>query len=98
MHGLMRPLPPQKGIAICATFLTGHWTLAEGKLELRWNAAAEPVLALLYTAPDGRKTVLASALTGGSASVDVRGLAPGGAFEGSLASGLKARLVRIPSL
>ena len=71
------------------------WTLAKGKLELRWNAAAEPVLALLYKGPDGRKTVLANALAGGSASVDLQGLAPGGTFEVSLAGGLKARLVQI---
>ncbi|MDC8760632.1 IPT/TIG domain-containing protein [Janthinobacterium fluminis] len=73
------------------------WKLKNGKLELQWNASAEPYASVLYIAPNGVKTVLASALTGGAASLDVRALPAGGKFDVSLATNLKARLVSFPN-
>ena len=70
-------------------------TQSAGKLALSWNADAEPYAAVLYVAADGRKTVVASALTGGSASVDVSALPAGGRFEVSLSSSVRGRMVRV---
>ena len=50
---------------------------------------------MLYVAADGRKTVVASALTGGSASVDVSALPAGGRFEVSLSSSVRGRMVKV---
>ncbi|WP_061301560.1 IPT/TIG domain-containing protein [Janthinobacterium agaricidamnosum] len=72
-------------------------SLANGKLSLTWNAAAEPNVAVSYVAANGSRSVLASSLSGGSATLDVRSLAGGGTFEVSLATALKARLVRVPN-
>ncbi|MGK5037359.1 hypothetical protein [Janthinobacterium sp. LB3P118] len=66
-----------------------------GKLVLTWNAQAEPYAAVLHVAADGRKTVVASDLTGGNASVDVSALPAGGRFEVSLSSSLGARLMKV---
>lgn len=70
-------------------------TQSGGKLALVWNADAEPYAAVLHVAADGRKTVVASDLTGGKASVDVSGLPAGGRFEVSLSSSVGARLMRV---
>ena len=70
-------------------------TQSAGKLALSWNADAEPYAAVLYVAADGRKTVVASALTGGSASVDVSALPAGGRFEVSLSSSVRGRMVKV---
>ncbi|HAT32884.1 MAG TPA: hypothetical protein DCW29_19150 [Janthinobacterium sp.] len=72
------------------------WTLLNGRLELRWNAVAEPFVSVLHIAANGVKTVLATNLGGGAAALDVRALPAGGQFEVSLATTLKARLVSIP--
>ena len=50
---------------------------------------------MLHVAADGRKTVVASDLTGGKASVDVSALPAGGRFEVSLSSTLGARLMKV---
>lgn len=63
-----------------------------GKLALVWDAQAEPFAAVLHVAADGRRTLLASGLTGGSASIDVSALPAGGRFEVSLSSSLGGRL------
>lgn len=73
------------------------WTLKNGQLALRWNAAAEPYVSVLYIAANGARTLLAPSLTGGSASLDVRALPAGGKFEVSLSTSLKARLVSVPN-
>ena len=70
-------------------------TQSGGKLALVWNAEAEPYAAVLHVAADGRKTVVASGLTGGNASVDVSALPAGGRFEVSLSSTLGARLMKV---
>lgn len=70
-------------------------TQSGGKLALVWNADAEPYAAVLHVAADGHKTVVASDLTGGKASVDVSGLPAGGRFEVSLSSSVGARLMRV---
>ncbi|OEZ89105.1 IPT/TIG domain protein [Janthinobacterium sp. HH106] len=70
-------------------------TQSGGKLALVWNADAEPYAAVLHVAADGRKTVVASDLTGGKASVDVSALPAGGRFEVSLSSSVGARLMRV---
>ncbi|WP_332861204.1 IPT/TIG domain-containing protein [Janthinobacterium svalbardensis] len=66
-----------------------------GKLALVWDAQAEPYAAVLYVAADGRKTVVASGLTGGNASVDVSALPAGGRFEVSLSSSVGGRLMKV---
>ncbi|WP_317201976.1 IPT/TIG domain-containing protein [Janthinobacterium sp.] len=73
------------------------WTLRNGQLALRWNAGAEPYVSVLYIAANGARTLLAPALTGGGASLDVRELPAGGRFEVSLSTSLKARLVSLPN-
>ena len=64
-------------------------------LALTWNADVEPYAAVLFVAADGRKTVVASALTGGSASVDIGALPTGGRFEVSLSSSIRGRMVKV---
>lgn len=64
-------------------------------LALTWNADVEPYAAVLFVAADGRKTVVASALTGGSASVDISALPAGGRFEVSLSSSVRGRMVKV---
>ncbi len=66
-----------------------------GKLALVWDAQAEPYAAVLHVAADGRKTVVASGLTGGNASVDVSALPAGGRFEVSLSSSVGGRLMKV---
>ena len=89
---LERPARRSKAAANDATFDT---TQSGGKLVLTWNAQAEPSAAVLHVAADGRKTVVASDLTGGNASVDVSALPAGGRFEVSLSSSLGARLMKV---
>ena len=89
---LERPARRSKAAANDATF---DATQSGGKLVLTWNAQAEPYAAVLHVAADGRKTVVASDLTGGNASVDVSALPAGGRFEVSLSSSLGARLMKV---
>ena len=70
-------------------------TQSGGKLALVWDAQAEPYAAVLHVAADGRKTVVASGLTGGNASVEVSALPAGGRFEVSLSSSVRARLMNV---
>ena len=70
-------------------------TQSGGKLALVWNTEAEPYAAVLHVATDGRKTVVASGLTGGNASVDVSALPAGGRFEVSLSSSVGGRLMKV---
>ncbi|PKB23565.1 IPT/TIG domain-containing protein [Janthinobacterium sp. 64] len=70
-------------------------TQSAGKLALVWDAQAEPYAAVLHVAADGRKTVVASGLTGGNASVDVSALPAGGRFEVSLSSSVGGRLMKV---
>ena len=64
-------------------------------LALTWNAEVEPYAAVLHVAANGRKTVIASALTGGTASVDISALPAGGRFEVSLSSSVRGRMVKV---
>ncbi|MGK5006864.1 IPT/TIG domain-containing protein [Janthinobacterium sp. LB2P70] len=89
---LERPARRNKAAANDATF---DATQSGGKLALAWNAEAEPYAAVLHVAADGRKTVVASDLTGGKASVDVSALPAGGRFEVSLSSSVGARLMKV---
>ncbi|MGK5046153.1 IPT/TIG domain-containing protein [Janthinobacterium sp. GB4P2] len=70
-------------------------TQSGGKLGLAWDAQAEPYAAVLHVAADGRKTLLASGLTGGNASVDASALPAGGRFEVSLSSSVGGRLMKV---
>ncbi|MCC7600198.1 IPT/TIG domain-containing protein [Janthinobacterium sp. FW305-129] len=89
---LERPARRSRAAANDATF---DATQSGGKLALVWNADAEPYAAVLHVAADGRKTVVASDLTGGKASVDVSALPAGGRFEVSLSSSVGARLMKV---
>ena len=89
---LERPARRSKAAANDATF---DATQSGGKLVLAWNAQAEPYAAVLHVAADGRKTVVASDLTGGNASVDVSALPAGGRFEVSLSSSVGGRLMKV---
>ena len=89
---LERPARRSKAAANDATF---DAVQSGGKLALAWNAQAEPYAAVLHVAADGRKTVVASDLTGGKASVDVSALPAGGRFEVSLSSSVGARLLKV---
>jgi hypothetical protein len=89
---LERPARRSKAAANDASF---EVTQNGGKLALAWNAQAEPYAAVLHVAADGRKTVLASGLTGGTASVDVSALPAGGRFEVSLSSSVGGRLMKV---
>ena len=75
----------------------GRFEVAQsaGKLALVWDAQAEPYAAVLHVAADGRKTLVASGLTGGNASVDVSALPAGGRFEVSLSSSVGGRLMKV---
>ena len=70
-------------------------TQSGGKLALVWDGQAEPYAAVLHVAADGRKTLVASGLTGGNASLDVSALPAGGRFEVSLSSSMGARLMKV---
>ena len=89
---LERPARRSKAAANDATFDAMQ---SGGKLALVWNAEAEPYAAVLHVAADGRKTVVASDLTGGKASVDVSALPAGGRFEVSLSSSVGGRLMKV---
>ncbi|MDN2718580.1 IPT/TIG domain-containing protein [Janthinobacterium sp. SUN120] len=89
---LERPARRSKAAANDATF---DATQSGGQLVLVWNAEAEPYAAVMHVAADGRKTVVASDLTGGKANVDVSALPAGGRFEVSLSSSLGARLMKV---
>ncbi|APA70240.1 hypothetical protein [Janthinobacterium sp. 1_2014MBL_MicDiv] len=89
---LERPARRSKAAANDASF---DVTQSGGKLVLAWNAQAEPYAAVLHVAADGRKTVIASELTGGNASVDVSALPAGGRFEVSLSSSVGGRLMKV---
>ncbi|MGK5081327.1 IPT/TIG domain-containing protein [Janthinobacterium sp. HLX7-2] len=89
---LERPARRSKAAANDASF---DATQSGGKLALAWNAQAEPYAAVLHVAADGRKTVVASGLTGGNASVDVSALPAGGRFEVSLSSSIGGRLMKV---
>ena len=90
---LERPTRRSKAAANDASF---DVTQNGGKLALVWDEQAEPFAAVLHVAADGRKTVIASGLTGGSASVDVSALPAGGRFEVSLSSSVGGRLMKVP--
>ncbi|MGK5026591.1 IPT/TIG domain-containing protein [Janthinobacterium sp. RB2R34] len=85
----------ERQVRRAATAASLDATQSAGKLVLSWNAEAEPYAAVLHVAADGRKTVVASALTGGSASVDVSALPAGGRFEVSLSSSVRGRMVAV---
>lgn len=89
---LERQARRSKAAANDATF---DATQGSGKLVLTWNAQAEPYAAVLHVAADGRKTVVASDLTGGKASVDVSALPAGGRFEVSLSSSVGGRMMKV---
>ena len=89
---LERPARRSRAAANDASF---DATQSGGKLALAWNAQAEPYAAVLHVAADGRKTVVASGLTGGNASVDVSALPAGGRFEVSLSSSIGGRLMKV---
>jgi len=82
-------------VAVTASAVTFDTTQGDGKLALTWDAQTEPYAAVLYVGADGRKQVVASGLTGGSASVDVSALPAGGRFEVSLSSSVRARLMKV---
>ncbi len=67
----------------------------DGKLNLTWNAGAEPAATVVYVAADGSRLLLAKNLRGGTASVDVKALPAGGSFQVSLSTSIKARLVNV---
>ena len=69
--------------------------VSDGKLNLTWNAGAEPAATVVYVADDGNRMLLAKNLRGGSASVDIKTLPAGGSFEVSLSTSIKARLVNV---
>ena len=69
--------------------------VSDGKLNLTWNAGAEPAATVVYVADDGNRMLLAKNLRGGSASVDIKTLPAGGSFEVSLSTSIKARLVKV---
>lgn len=87
-----RPARRSKAAANDASF---DATQSDGKLALVWDAQAEPYAAVLHVAADGRKTLVASGLTGGNASVDVSVLPAGGRFEVSLSSSVGGRLMKV---
>ncbi|MDN2680434.1 IPT/TIG domain-containing protein [Janthinobacterium sp. SUN033] len=89
---LERPARRSKAAANDATFDAAQ---SGGQLALVWNAEAEPYAAVMHVAADGRKTVVASDLTGGKANVDVSALPAGGRFEVSLSSSVGARLMKV---
>ncbi|MDO8051761.1 IPT/TIG domain-containing protein [Janthinobacterium sp. SUN211] len=89
---LERPARRSKAAANDATFDAAQ---SGGQLALVWNAEAEPYAAVMHVAADGRKTVVASDLTGGKANVDVSAVPAGGRFEVSLSSSLGARLLKV---
>ncbi|HJW53705.1 MAG TPA: IPT/TIG domain-containing protein [Burkholderiaceae bacterium] len=64
-------------------------------LSVTWNAEAEPFLSIVHVAPDGTKTLVASELSKGSATLDIRALPSGGRFDLSLSSHIHARIVSI---
>lgn len=64
-------------------------------LSVTWNAEAEPFLSIVHVAPDGTKTLVASELGNGSATLDIRALPAGGRFDLSLSSHIHARIVSI---
>jgi hypothetical protein len=63
-------------------------TESAGVLNLQWDAASYPVLAVTHVGKERR--VLAMQLRSGSASINVADLAPGGSLEFSLSDGLNA--------
>lgn len=69
--------------------------VSDSKLNLTWNAGAEPAATVVYVADDGSRMLLAKNLRGGSASVDIKTLPAGGSFEVSLSTSIKARLVKV---
>ncbi|MDO8042823.1 IPT/TIG domain-containing protein [Janthinobacterium sp. SUN137] len=89
---LERPARRSKAAANDATFDAAQ---SGGQLALVWNAEAEPYAAVMHVAADGRKTVVASDLTGGKANVDVSAVPAGGRFEVSLSSSVGARLMMV---
>ncbi|MGK5022824.1 IPT/TIG domain-containing protein [Janthinobacterium sp. LB2P10] len=89
---LERPARRSKAAANEATF---EATQSGGKLALAWNADLEPYAAVLHVGVDGRKTLVASELTGGKASVDVSALPAGGRYEVSLSSSVGGRLMQV---
>lgn len=91
-QGLLTQTP---GKLVSTGTATLSWTQNNGKLDLQWNAAAEPYVSVVYVATNGARKVLAPALRGGSASLDVGAAKAGGIFEVSLATQFSARLVRV---
>ncbi len=51
----------------------------DGRLHITWDAAADPIVSVVHEV-DGRSTVLALRLTGGSADLPLEGLPKGGRF------------------
>lgn len=87
--------PATRRAPVASTTAAFDATQTGGKLAVTWDAQAEPFVSVLHVAADGRKTVVASGLTGGTASVDVSALPAGGRFEVSLSSSVRGRMVKV---
>jgi len=70
------------------------WTLDGEHVTVRWNAEAEPFLAVALVYSDGRKELVASELTGGEARVAIGRLPSGGYVELTVGSEFGARTLR----
>lgn len=71
--------------------LTTPLTITEqaGQARIRWDAATWPHATVVHLAANGARTTLGLWRTGGDATFSTRDLAAGGAFEVSLANGLR---------
>ncbi|KAB8043096.1 IPT/TIG domain-containing protein [Janthinobacterium aquaticum] len=87
--------PATRRAVVASTTAAFDATQTAGKLAVTWDAQAEPFVSVLHVAADGRRTVVASGLTGGTASVDVSALPAGGRFEVSLSSSVRGRMVKV---
>lgn len=71
-----------------------QWSEASGRLLVRWDAAAYPVLSVSHLGRERR--ALALGLRGGQAAIGTVQLPPGGALEFSLSDGLNAVRTVVP--
>ncbi|WP_374509817.1 IPT/TIG domain-containing protein [Niveibacterium sp.] len=67
------------------------WTEHDGQLDLRWNADRYPAVQVLHLG--AIKTVLATQLSGGTATLPLTGIPAGGEFVFSLSNGFDARRI-----
>ncbi|WP_341676957.1 hypothetical protein [Niveibacterium sp. SC-1] len=86
---------PDAAVSASARGATGssdlQWSEAAGQLELVWDAARYPSLAVSHV--DAETQVLALNLTGGKASLPLAGLPAGGKWVFSLARGFSAKRI-----